>query len=126
MQQHEVPEEEQPPSHVSSPDGIQPRDSLPRTSFRPHHPPLTVFSADERVRRAHGADFPVTRFFEVGDAIKAQIWADALPLLAAGRSGAYPAYQRVHEFNSSRQQCRFIVFSHSTTNFGACTSQEQL
>jgi hypothetical protein len=94
MQQHEVPEAEQPPLHVSSSDGIQPRDSLPRTSFRPHHSPLTVFSADERVRRAHGADFPVTRFFEVGDAIKEQIWADALPLLAAGRSGAYPAYQQ--------------------------------
>lgn len=121
VQQHDVREDEQPPSQVSSYDGIRSHDSLLRTLYPSHHSPLTVFSADERVRRTHGADFPVTRFFEVGDAIKEQIWADALPLLAAGRSGAY---QRADDFNHSRQQWRFIatshsLFSRSTTNIGS-------
>jgi hypothetical protein len=43
-----------------------------------------VLSPDEWVLKLHGADFPVERFQEVGDRIKAVIWDVARPLLDRG------------------------------------------
>jgi hypothetical protein len=43
-----------------------------------------ILSPDEWVLKLHGADFPVERFQEVGDRIKAVIWDVARPLLDRG------------------------------------------